>query len=82
VDVKDIRLEQVTRFYMKGSALQRTMTGGCLGLETRIHVESDEPPERIRDLIRMGEQTCFTLGALTEQVPTTLHATLNGQVLE
>jgi hypothetical protein len=67
---------------MKGSALKRTMTGGCLGLETRIHVESDEPPERIRDLIRMGEQTCFTLGALTEVVPTQTSATLNGEELE
>jgi hypothetical protein len=75
-------LEQVTRFYQKGSVLKRTMTAGCLGLETQVHVESDEPPERIRDLLRMGEQTCFTLGALAEQVPTRLSATLNGQALE
>lgn len=72
----------MTRFFIKGSALKRTMTGGCLGLETHIHVESDESPERIRDLIHMGEQTCFTLGALTEVVPTATRVTLNGEPLE
>ncbi len=41
-------------------------------------VESDEPPERIRDLVRMGEQTCFTLGALTDPLPVHTRVTLNG----
>ncbi len=66
------------RFYMRGSARDRTLEGGALGLETHVLVESDEPPERIRDLVRMGEQTCFTLGALTEPLPVHTRVTLNG----
>ncbi len=67
---------------MKGSALKGTMEGGAKGLETRIEIESDEPPDSIRHLVRMGERTCFTLGALTEPVPTQTVATLNGESLE
>lgn len=82
MNVGRIRVEQVARFYMTGSALKGTMQGGAKGLETRIEIESDETPERIRHLIRMGEQTCFTLGALTEPVPVHTTATLNGEDLE
>jgi hypothetical protein len=66
---------------MRGSALAGTMRGGALGLETHIAVESDEPPERIRQLIRMGEQTCFTLQALIHPVPVQTHVRLNGRAL-
>lgn len=66
---------------MRGSALARTLRGGPLGLETRIEVESGEPPERIRELITMGEQTCFTLQSLINPMPTKTTAVLNGQPL-
>jgi hypothetical protein len=76
-----VQVEQVMRFYMRGSARDRSLRGGALGLETHVHVQSDEPPERIRDLVRMGEQTCFTLGALSEPLPTETRVTLNGSDL-
>ena len=75
-------MEQVTRFFMKGSALEGTMRGGSLGLETHIDVESDEPPEKIREYIKMGEQTCSTLQSLIEPVPTQTHVRLNGNDLQ
>ncbi len=81
LDVKSIRLKQVTRFFMKGSALQGTMRGGALGLESQIEVESSEPPEKIRHLIRMGEQTCFTLQSMINPVPVKTSVTLNGEPL-
>jgi hypothetical protein len=78
LDLKSIRLKQVTRFFMKGSALQGTMRGGALGLESQIEVESSEPPEKIRHLIKMGEQTCFTLQSLINPVPVKTSVMLNG----
>ena len=81
LNVKAIRLKQITRFFMKGSALQGTMQGGCLGLETCIEVESSESPDKIRHLIKMGEQTCFTLQSLISPVPVKTSATLNGEPL-
>ena len=59
-----------------------TMYGGGLGLETYIEVESEESPEKIREFVKMGEQTCFTLQSLIEPVPTQTHVKLNGEKLE
>ena len=75
-------LEQTIRFFIEGSALEGTMHSGCLGLETRVHVEADESPKRVQELIRMGEQTCYTLQALLDPVPVKTTATLNGEELE
>src|SRR3990167_320963 len=81
LNIKSIRLKQVTRFFMKGSALAGTLRGGSLGLETQIEVESSEPPEKIRHLVKMGEQTCFTLQSLVNPVPVKTGVTLNGAPL-
>ena len=81
LDITSIKLKQVTRFFMKGSALDGSLRGGSLGLETQIEVESSEPPEKIRPLIRMGEQTCFTLQSLVNPVPVKTSVTLNGAPL-
>jgi hypothetical protein len=81
LNVKSIRIKQVTRFFMKGSALAGTLRGGPLGLESEIEVESDEPEEKIRHLIKMGEQTCFTLQSLVNPVPVTTAVQLNGRPL-
>lgn len=81
LNVKSIRLKQITRFFMKGSVLQGTLRGGALGLETHIEIESSEPPEKIRHLVKMGEQTCFTLQSLINPVPVKTSVTLNGEPL-
>lgn len=82
LNVKSIRIKQVTRFFMRGSALAGTLRGGALGLESEIEVESDEPEEKIRHLIKMGEQTCFTLQSLVNPVPVTTTVQLNGRPLK
>ena len=79
--MKGIRLKQATRFFMKGSVRDQSLRGGATGLETHVELDSDEPPERIQELVRMAEQTCFTLGAWTEAVPTSTTVTLNGEQL-
>lgn len=81
LNVKSIRLKQITRFFMKGSALQGTLRGGGLGLEHHIEIASSEPPEKIRHLIKMGEQTCFTVQSLIHPVPVKTSAALNGEPL-
>jgi hypothetical protein len=79
--IKSMSLTQTTRFFMKGSALAGTLQGGGLGVETQIAIESEEPPEQIRELIRVGEQSCFTLQSLVHPVPVRTQVTLNGQPL-
>lgn len=82
LNVKKIRLEQAVRFFRRGSMLAGTLEAGSLGIETQLDVESDEPAERILEMIRVGEQSCFTLGAIVRAVPVHTTARLNGQPLE
>lgn len=81
MEVKETRLEQVMHFYTKDSIKAGTVENGCLGLETHIDVTSDEPPERIRELIRMGERMCYTVQSLSEEMVFRTHARLNGEEL-
>ncbi len=74
-------MEQTIRFFREGSALAGTLHAGCLGLETHVEIESDEPEEKIHQMMRMGERSCFTLGSLTVAVPVEMHLKLNGRPL-
>jgi hypothetical protein len=67
---------------MRGSVRDRSLRGGATALETRVEIDSAEPPERIRELVQMAEQTCFTLGAWTDAVPVSTTVMVNGEPLE
>ncbi len=81
MNVKNIRVEQVTRFFREGSMMMGTIRSGCLGVESTVQIESDEPEDEILKMMRAGEQSCFTMGSLTAVVPTLTHLTLNGRPL-
>ena len=70
------------RFFQKGSMKDGTAQSGVLGLETYVHIDSDEPPKRIRELIRVGEQTCYTVQSLVNPVPVQTYIKLNGEALQ
>jgi uncharacterized OsmC-like protein len=74
-------VEQTLRVMRRGSILQGTIQAGCSGLEVRIAIDSDEPPERIQRLVHLARDSCFTHGALVEPVPLTASITLNGEAL-
>jgi hypothetical protein len=76
-----VKLDQRIRYRMEGSALKGTMRAHCLGMETLLEIDSDESPERIQELVRMGEQTCFTMQALANPVPIETYVRLNGEDL-
>lgn len=80
--INGTRLEQRMRFFQKGSMKDGTAESGALGVETYVHVDSDEPAERIRELIRMGERTCYTQQSLMNAVPVQTYVGLNGEDLQ
>jgi hypothetical protein len=79
--IKNIQVNQTIRFFREGSALAGTLRAGCLGLESHVEIDSDEPEEKIREMTRMGERSCFTLGSLTTPVPVETRLKLNGRPL-
>jgi hypothetical protein len=82
IRVQKARVHVAMRNKQEGSVLQGTVQAGCLGVETRLELESDEPPERVATLVRTAERGCYTMQALLAPVEVATSVTLNGSPLE
>jgi hypothetical protein len=51
----------------------------CDAIKIDLSLDSDEPAERVAQLIKMAEATCFTLAALHNPTLVALEATVKGQ---
>jgi uncharacterized OsmC-like protein len=80
--IRNMTLRQETRFAMEGSALKGTLTGRGLLVDTVVEIDSDEPPERIAELVRIGRQSCFVHQSVEHPVPTQTSILLNGRPLD
>ncbi len=78
---REARIEQIQHFFRRGAIRPGTIDSGCAGLDTRIEIDSDEPPERIRHLVHLAQMSCFAHGAI--RAPVAMHTTvhLNGSEL-
>ena len=81
IAVRKARVHVGMRNKQEGSVLQGSVKAACLGIETRLDLESEEPPERIAALVRNAENGCFTMQALLAPVELTRSVTLNGAPL-
>lgn len=81
ITVTKARVHVSLRNKTEGSVLQGTVQASCLGVEVRLDLQSDEPPDRVRALLRNAEHGCFTMQALLAPVEVTSNVTLNGQAL-
>jgi hypothetical protein len=81
VSVNKARVHVAMRNKQEGSVLQGTVKASCLGIETRLELESDEPRERVAAMVRNAENGCYTMQALLEPVRLTSTVTLNGTSL-
>jgi organic hydroperoxide reductase OsmC/OhrA len=81
ISVNKARVHVAMRNKTEGSVLKGTVKAGCLGIETRVELESDELPERIAALIKNAENGCFTMQALLDPVQFTTSVSLNGSPL-
>jgi hypothetical protein len=77
IEIAKARVRVVMRNKQEGSVLQGTVQAACLGFESHLEVESDEPPERVAALVRQAENGCYTMQALVNPVPFERTVTLN-----
>ena len=82
IQVNKARVHIAMRNKTEGSVLKGNIKATCLGIETRVELESDESPERIAALLKNAENGCFTMQALLEPVPCTTTVSLNGAALK
>jgi organic hydroperoxide reductase OsmC/OhrA len=82
IDVSKARCHVSMRNKTEGSVLQGTVQATCLGFDVKLELESEEPPERIKQLLRNAEAGCFTMQALTAPVSYERTVNLNGAPLD
>ena len=51
------------------------------GVDTAIDVDSDEPAERVAQIVKLAEQSCFALQSMIHTTEVSTSATLKGQPL-
>lgn len=66
------------RFKSKGPVLAETVKAEGLGFETRLELQSNEPPERVAAVVRNAENGCYVLQSLLHPVPVERKFALNG----
>jgi hypothetical protein len=79
IEPKNVRITITARYSREGSVIAGDAHTRCDSIKTQLSLDSDEPPERVAQLIKMAEATCFTLAALRNPAPVALEATVNGQ---
>jgi hypothetical protein len=82
MDVRDVRIKVTAQYRRDGSVLAGTITSGCDYVRTELSLESDEPEERVKELIRLAEASCFTIGTIRNLTPCELVATVNGKPVD
>jgi hypothetical protein len=79
IEPKNVRITITAGYSREGSVIAGDARTRCDSIKTELSLDSDEPPGRVAQLIRMAEATCFTLTALRNPSPVALEATVNGQ---
>jgi hypothetical protein len=82
IEPKNVRITIRARYAREGSIIAGNARTLCDSITTELALDSDEPPERVAQLIKMAEATCFTLTALRNPSPVTLEAIVNGQAFD
>ncbi len=72
------RVRVETDYFLTGSVLRGTVRSGCTEVRTHFEVESDEPEEEVRAVIRLAKRGCFAENLIQAAVPVRSTYTLNG----
>jgi hypothetical protein len=69
------------RFKREGSVLAGTITGTCEGVDVELEVDSPDASDRVAELIRNAERSCYVMQTVANPTPTSLKAWHNKQHL-
>jgi hypothetical protein len=79
IEIRDLRIKVDAQYHRAGSILAGTASAGADTVAMEAIFNADAPEEKLRELVRMAEASCYTAGALREPVPLALSATINGE---
>ena len=79
IEPRNVNIRVTGKWGREGSVLKGDVKSTCESITTEIALDCDEPPERIAQLIKMAEATCYTMATLRNPVQAHLIATVNGE---
>ncbi|TQV75809.1 OsmC family protein [Denitrobaculum tricleocarpae] len=83
--ISSIRIEQRMKFQSRipgmttAKGASRHMEGLSKGVETFVHIESDETPEAIAQMVETAEKACMAAQTVVNAVPAATHVIRNGR---
>lgn len=66
----------------RGSVWDGNIESGCTAARSYLEVESDEPEEKLLQLVRNAKRGCFAERLLAAAVPLHSRVTINGRAIE
>ena len=82
IEIRNLRIKVDAQFHRAGSILAGTASAGGDRVQLEAFFDADASEEKLRELVRVAEASCYTAGALREPVPVGLAATINGERFE
>ena len=73
------RVRVVIHWYLQGSVIKGTVDSGCKEVQTHLEVESDDDPEKIRNVVRLSKKGCFAEQMVVRPTPLTSTISINGK---
>jgi len=80
--VAKARVRVVIHWYLEGSVIKGTVDSGCKEVQTHLEVESDDDPEKIRNVVRLAKKGCFAEQMVVRPTPLTSTIRINGRAFE
>ncbi len=81
IKVNHAKVRVVAQFKVNGSVLRGDIHSEMVGVESRLELDSTEPPEKIARLVEMAERGCFIMNALRDPIPVRTEVLVNGSAL-
>jgi hypothetical protein len=72
------RVRVLIHWYLMGSVIKGTVESGCKEVETHLEVDSDDEPEKVRQVVRLAKKGCFAEQMVVRPVPLTGSIRING----
>ncbi len=74
-----VSVEQTYYYEQSGAWRNRTRSGRAFKVTNTISIESDEPSDRITEMVETAEQACFVEQSLVSSVPIATEVIFNGE---
>ncbi len=82
LNVRAVRVRVEMDCFQGGSVLQGTVVSGCSEVRSFFELESDEPEEKLRLLIRNAKRGCFAENMIQAAIPLKSFIKLNGKPID